>query len=163
MFRRLNARILIALLGLVVSNVAVARKSQPVSPEILEATTMRFWVDSTEFVVPYELLKDAAEDKTLNSDDFVQKYYEPLRAALPKYVSRTSCAGTCTPASGPTSTFRAPPLSTARASSAQAVLPSRLHVPLSYISTTSWHKWNTDNFALGRISPNFFHCHHKGG
>ena len=34
MFRRLNARILIALLGLVVSNVAVARKSQPVSPEI---------------------------------------------------------------------------------------------------------------------------------
>ena len=96
MFRRLNARILIALLGLVVSNVAVARKSQPVSPEILEATTMRFWVDSTEFVVPYELLKDAAEDKTLNSDDFVQKYYEPLRAALPKYVSRTSCAGTCT-------------------------------------------------------------------
>lgn len=55
MFRRLNARILIALLGLVVSIVAVARKSQPVSPEILEATTMRFWVDSTEFVVPYEL------------------------------------------------------------------------------------------------------------
>ena len=41
MFRRLNARILIALLGLVVSNVAVARKSQPVSPEILEATTIR--------------------------------------------------------------------------------------------------------------------------
>ena len=43
MFRRLNARILIALLGLVVFNVAVARKSQPVSPEILEATTMRFY------------------------------------------------------------------------------------------------------------------------
>ena len=22
---------------------------------------------------------------------------------------------------------------------------------------------DTDNFALGRISPNLFHCHHKGG
>lgn len=89
-FRRIIFSVVFAVLGLAVSSVAVAKKAQPVSPEILEATTMRFWVDSSEFVVPYELLKDAAEDKTLNSDDFIQKYYEPLRAALPKYVSRDS-------------------------------------------------------------------------
>ncbi len=53
-------------------------------------TAMRYLGDENVYELPLELLSGVADDIELNAGDFVRKYYEPLRARMPKYVSRDS-------------------------------------------------------------------------
>jgi hypothetical protein len=49
---------------------------------------MHYLGDPKEYFIPADVCHDILQDKTLNADEFLEQYYEPLRLRYPKYVSR---------------------------------------------------------------------------
>ena len=65
---------------------------EPVDTNAIEAQpiVLRYMGDEKEYVVSKEYIYSIINDKTIGSDAFVDKYYEPLRAKYPEYISRES-------------------------------------------------------------------------
>lgn len=51
---------------------------------------IRYLVDGKAYSTPEGYIHDVLEDKTLGADAFIEKYYEPLRAEFPDYITRDS-------------------------------------------------------------------------
>lgn len=58
--------------------------------DAVSRNVMRYLDDPREYVLPSEVCHDVLKDKTINAEEFIQKYYEPLRLSNPKYISSDS-------------------------------------------------------------------------
>lgn len=56
----------------------------------LAGPVIRYLGDKKAYATPEGYIHDVLEDKTLGADAFIQKYYEPLRAEHPDYITRDS-------------------------------------------------------------------------
>lgn len=54
------------------------------------AEVIRYLGDKKAYATPEGYIHDVLEDKTLGADDFIEKYYEPMRAEHPDYITRDS-------------------------------------------------------------------------
>lgn len=69
---------------------AINEIQNPQDVDAIEAqpNIIRYLGDEKEYIVPKTYIHSVIQDKTIGSDAFIEKYYEPLRASHPEYIRR---------------------------------------------------------------------------
>ena len=69
---------------------AIKDIQEPLDVKAIEAqpNIIRYLGDEKEYIVPKKYIHSVIQDKTIGSDAFIEKYYEPLRASHPEYIKR---------------------------------------------------------------------------